>query len=125
MPYWLKKVTSSAIWNNALFFLFLLFSFSFQLPNLLAEFGGVLGLWVGISIITLMEFFEIIAFSVCFLKDTWTEKSRALRLTIRQKHEQYRQSRKRTRTAKRRRLQTDFKSESTNAITTIINSYVQ
>ena len=83
---------------------------------------------VGISIITIRwwVFFVILAFSVCFLKDTWTEKSRGLRLTtIRQKHEQFRHNRRRTRTAKRRRLQTDFKSESTNAVTTIINSYFQ
>ncbi|XP_063726405.1 degenerin-like protein unc-105 isoform X2 [Symsagittifera roscoffensis] len=42
-----------------------------QFEKLLAEIGGVLGLWVGISIITLMEFLEIIVFSVYFLRSSW------------------------------------------------------
>jgi len=42
-----------------------------QLENLLAEIGGVMGLWVGISVITLMEFVEIIVFSMYFLRSSW------------------------------------------------------
>ncbi|XP_075248749.1 epithelial sodium channel subunit alpha-like [Convolutriloba macropyga] len=42
-----------------------------QLEKLLAEIGGVMGLWVGISVITLMEFVEIIVFSIYFLRSSW------------------------------------------------------
>ena len=34
-------------------------SFPFQLVNLFSDFGGNIGLWIGFSVITFAEFFEL------------------------------------------------------------------
>ena len=41
--------------------------YEFQSTNLMSDIGGQLGLWIGMSVLTLVEYFELICRLICGL----------------------------------------------------------